>query len=131
MTSPSLSGAVLLGHGSREPGTEAEIKALTQELASASPDWRFAHAFLNQEPVLETAVTKLIQAGCSRIRVMPLLVFTGKHILEDVPREIERLQALHPTVHFEREPHLFKLPGFSALLTDVLKESASQGIPRS
>jgi sirohydrochlorin cobaltochelatase len=131
MTSPSVSGAVLLGHGSREPGTQAEIQALKAKLASAAPEWRFAHAFLNQEPMLETAVRELVHAGCSRIRVLPLLVFTGKHILEDVPREIERLQALHPAVHFEREPHLFQLPGFSALLTDVLKESASHGIPRS
>ena len=130
MTSPSLSGAILLGHGSREPGTTAEIKALVAKLASSTPAWHFAHAFLNQEPVLETAVTELVNAGCTHIRVLPLLVFTGKHILEDVPSEIERLQALHPTVHLEREPHLFQLPGFSALLTDVLKESASQGISR-
>ena len=130
MTSQLLSGAVLLGHGSREPGTQAEILALKAKLAATTPEWRFGHAFLNQEPVLETAVTELVNAGCTRIRVLPLLVFVGKHILEDVPQEIERLQALHPTVHFEREPHLFQLPGFAALLTDVLKESASQGIPR-
>jgi sirohydrochlorin cobaltochelatase len=131
MTSPTLSGAVLLGHGSREPGALDEIRALRAELASASPDWRFTHAFLNQEPTLETAVAGLVDAGCSRIRVLPLLVFTGKHVLEDVPREIERLQGLYPRVHFERAPHLFRLPGFSALITAVLKESASEGIPRS
>jgi sirohydrochlorin cobaltochelatase len=130
MTSPSLSGAVLLGHGSREPGALDEIQALRTELASASPEWRFTHAFLNQEPTLETAVSGLVSAGCSRIRVLPLLVFTGKHLLEDVPREIERLQGLHPGVHFERAPHLFNLSGFSALLTEALKESASQGISR-
>ena len=130
MTSLSLSGAVLLGHGSREPGTQAEIQALKADLAATAPDWRITHAFLNQEPTLEAAVAELANAGCARIRILPLLVFTGKHILEDVPREIARLQALHPTVHFECEPHLFRLPGFSALLTDALKETASQGTSR-
>jgi sirohydrochlorin cobaltochelatase len=130
MTSPSLSGAVLLGHGSREPESRAEIRALQAELASALPDWRFTYAFLNQEPTLENAVNGLVAAGCSRVRVLPLLVFTGKHVLEDVPREIERLQGVYPRVHFERAPHLHNLSGFSALLTGALQESASQGISR-
>ena len=125
MTFPSLSGAVLLGHGSREPGTLAEILALKAELASAAPEWRFAHAFLNQEPSIATAVDALAAAGCTAIRVLPLLVFTGKHILEDVPGEIDRLREVYPAIRFERTPHLFKLPGFPALFTNALKASAS------
>jgi sirohydrochlorin cobaltochelatase len=129
MTSP-LSGAVLLGHGSREPGTLAEILALKANLAAAASGWRFAHAFLNQEPALEAAVAELAADGCARIRILPLLVFTGKHLLEDVPREIERLQALHPAVRLERAPHLYDLPGFTALITDALNASASPGNSR-
>ena len=115
-----LPGAVLLGHGSREPGTLAEIIALESELASTAPDWHFTHAFLNQEPGLEAAVEKLAKARCTLIRVIPLLVFTGKHILEDIPAEIERLRALYPFFDFELEPHLSRLPGFTGILLDAL-----------
>lgn len=121
MPSPEIFGAVLLGHGSREPGTEAEIKALCASLAAASPDRRHAHAFLNQEPKLETAVEALVAAGCTRIRVLPLLVFTGRHMIEDVPAEIGRLRDLHPGVLFELEPYLFRLPGFADLIADTLR----------
>jgi sirohydrochlorin cobaltochelatase len=129
MLSPQIHGAVLMGHGSREPGTEAEIRALCATLAAASPEQRFAHAFLNQEPKLEVAVNSLIAAGCTRIRILPLLVFTGRHMIDDVPAEITRLRTLHPAVTFELEPYLFRLPGFAELLAKTLNTAPSQESP--
>lgn len=127
MTSPSLApasvGVILLGHGSREPGTVSEIKDLGRRMAEGSPETRFEHAFLNQEPSLAAAVETLVKEGCDTIRVMPLLVFVGKHLLEDVPSEIERLQALYPHVRLERTSHLFRLPGFPELLTAALNQA--------
>ncbi len=120
MTSSPIYGAVLLGHGSREPGTEAEIKALCATLASATPDRRFAYAFLNQEPKLEPAVDRLVDAGCTVIRVLPLLVFIGRHMIDDVPAELDRLRARHPGVTFELEPYLYRLPGFADLIAKTL-----------
>lgn len=92
-------------------------------MAEASPETRFEHAFLNQEPSLAAAVDLLVKEGCDTIRVMPLLVFTGKHLLEDVPSEIARLQALYPHVRLERTSHLFRLPGFPELLTASLNRA--------
>lgn len=116
-----LSGAVLLGHGSREPATEAEIRELCATLAAAEPESRYAYAFLNQEPKMEAAVASLVEAGCTRITVLPLLVFIGRHMIDDVPAELTRLRALHPAVTFTLEPYLFRLPGFSALIAKTLK----------
>ena len=121
-----LSAAVLLGHGSREPGTEVEIRNLAAEMGATSPEWRLTHAFLNQEPKLDSAVAALAAEGVLRIKVLPLLVFTGKHILEDVPQEIETLRARHPSIQFELAPHLSRLSGFTGIIADVLKESGPQ-----
>jgi sirohydrochlorin cobaltochelatase len=130
MSSP-LFAAVLLGHGSREPSTEVEIRDLAAAMGSISPEWRFTHAFLNQEPKLDSAVDALATAGATRIKVLPLLVFTGKHILEDVPQEIEHLRARHPAITFELVPHLSRLSGFTGMLADVLNESAPQSFKES
>lgn len=119
-------GAILLGHGSREPATEAEIRELCARLASADPGRRFEQAFLNQEPKLETAAARLVAAGCTEIRVLPLLVFIGRHMIEDVPAELERLRGLHPDVAFSLEPYLFRQPGFAPLLADALRSSESR-----
>jgi sirohydrochlorin cobaltochelatase len=123
MPSP-LHGVILLGHGSREPGTENEIRELCVQMAAKSPDHRFAHAFLNQEPKLAAAVDELLAAGCAGIRVLPLLVFTGRHMIEDVPAEVARLRALHPTITIDLESHLFRLPGFRDLLLRALETPA-------
>lgn len=122
VTSP---GVVLLGHGSRDPGTGTEIKALCATLADGRPDVRFHHAFLNQDPTLDAAVEALAAAGCTRITVLPLLVFIGRHMTDDVPEALERLRALYPAVTFRLEPYLFRLPGFSDLLAQTLNRTAA------
>ena len=120
MPFPAPIGVVLLGHGSQEPATADEMKSLRDALGAQLADHRFTHAFLNQEPRLEAAIERLVGAGCPVVRVLPLLVFTGRHMMHDVPAEIERLRALHPGTTLEIEPHLFRLPGFSALLARTL-----------
>ena len=115
----SLPGVILLGHGSREPEAESEIRDLCAALSKSKPGWRFEHAFLNQEPQLDQAVEALISLGCNRIQVLPLLVFKGKHILEDIPNAVENLRTQHPEIVFQLKPHLSRLPGFKDL---ILKE---------
>lgn len=123
MPSPALHGVILLGHGSREPATETEIRELSADLsarfAGAPPARRVAHAFLNQEPRLETAAEALVAAGCTRVRIVPLLVFTGRHLIDDVPAALDALRARHPGVVFSLTPHLYRLPGFSDLIAET------------
>jgi sirohydrochlorin cobaltochelatase len=119
-------GVVLLGHGSPEPATSDEMRALRDEIAASLPGHRVAHAFLNQEPRLEAAVADLAREGCATVRVLPVLVFTGRHMAQDVPAEIDRLRTRHPAVAIELDPYLFRQPGFSALLTDSLRKPESR-----
>ena len=135
MLVPEYHGVILLGHGSREPGTETEIRALCDDLAARVGDrspaatphrYLFAHAFLNQEPRLEAAAETLVAAGCKHVLIVPLLVFIGRHVIDDVPAALERLRTLHPGVAFAREPHLFRLPGFSDLIADTVTRTPAE-----
>jgi sirohydrochlorin cobaltochelatase len=109
-----------MGHGSREAATEAEIKELCATLSAADPAGRYAHAFLNSEPKMGAAVASLVEAGCTHITVLPLLVFIGRHMIDDVPAEIARLREHYPAVTFTLEPYLFRLPGFATLIAQTL-----------
>lgn len=126
MSSPRISGVILLGHGSREPGTTAEITALCDQLAALMPGVRVAHAFLNQEPRLDDAAAALAAAGCTHVRVLPLLVFIGRHMIEDVPTALDRLRALHAGVEFALDPYLFRQPGFAGLLASSLANPSQE-----
>jgi sirohydrochlorin cobaltochelatase len=123
MPSPHISGIILMGHGSREPGTTAEIIALCDQLAVLMPEVRVAHAFLNQDPKLDDAAAALAAAGCTQIRIMPLLVFIGRHMIDDVPAALERLRALHAGVEFALDPYLFRQPGFAGMLASALEKA--------
>lgn len=127
MPSSATHGVILLGHGSREPATEAEIRDLCAQLSARFADGadarRFAHAFLNQEPRLESAAETLVAAGCTHVRILPLLVFTGRHMIDDVPAALDALRARHPGVAFALEPHLYRLPGFSDLIANVARST--------
>ena len=129
MLSPQIPGVILMGHGSREPATEAEIRELCATLAAQAPDTRFAHAFLNQEPKLEAAAATLVAAGCTHIRVLPLLVFIGRHMIDDVPAALERVRALHAGVEFALDPYLFRQPGFAGLLASSLENPSQETSP--
>ena len=115
----SLPGVILLGHGSSESEAGLEIRDLCATLSESKPGWRFEPAFLNQEPKLDQAVKALISLGCKHIQVLPLLVFKGKHILEDIPNSVENLRTQHPEIVFELQPYLSRLTGFKDL---ILKE---------
>lgn len=88
---------ILLGHGSRAPETLGEMRDLAQKLQAAHPDTQVIPAFLNlQEPVLAEAVAAAAGAGAGEIRILPLFFFSGKHVLEDVPRLVEQARSAHP-----------------------------------
>ncbi len=117
----SLPGVVLLAHGSSDPETGSELRELCGILGAARPGCRFEPAFLNQDPGLEQAVAMLVSEGRKSLRILPLLVFKGKHVLEDIPRRVEDLRTLHAGIELELEPHLSRLPGFGEMILRTLE----------
>lgn len=90
---------ILLAHGSRAPETLGEMKDLasrTEALADASGP-RVLGAFLSLgEPDLAGAVRDAAGLGARDIRILPLFIFSGKHVLGDIPGQVEALRRAHP-----------------------------------
>ena len=122
LSNNSLPGVILLAHGSREPETEIELRELCRNLAESKKDSRFEIAFLNQEPKLDQALDSLVSQGCAQVRILPLLVFTGRHLREDIPNQINELRSKHANVNIELEPHLYRLSGFANLLLPLISK---------
>ena len=122
----SLPGVILLGHGSREPETENEIRDLCIALSKSRPGWQFEHAFLNQDPKVDRATQTLISLGCNRIQILPLLVFLGRHLLQDIPEAVEDLRKQHPKIVFEIKPYLSQMAGFKDLISKELESHTFQ-----
>ncbi len=95
-------GIIVLAHGSKiKSGTEGlhHIVSMIQEMGN----YKFVvPAFLQlSSPNLSEAVAALIEHQIDRVVIMPLLLFSGNHVLEDIPQAVESQKALYPAVDFE------------------------------
>ena len=94
-------GVVVLAHGSKvKSGNEGLFKIV--EMLRAMGKWDMVEAGFLQlaKPGLTEAVEDIVGKGAERVVVMPLLLFSGNHVLKDIPEEIEKEQKKYPDVEF-------------------------------
>ncbi len=94
-------GVVVLAHGSKvRSGNEGLFKIV--EMLRAMRKWDMVEACFLQlaKPGLTEAVEDIIGRGAERVVVMPLLLFSGNHVMKDIPEEIEKEQKKFPEVKF-------------------------------
>ncbi len=94
-------GVVVLAHGSKvKTGNEGLFKIV--EMLRAMEKWDMVEAGFLQlaKPGLTEVVEDLISRGAERVVVMPLLLFSGNHVLKDIPEEIDSERKKFPEVEF-------------------------------
>ncbi len=94
-------GVVVLAHGSKvRTGNEGLFKIV--EMLRATEKWDMVEAGFLQlaKPGLTEVVEDLIGRGAKRVVVMPLLLFSGNHVLKDIPEEIDNEREKFPEVEF-------------------------------
>lgn len=94
-------GVVVLAHGSKvRSGNEGLFRIV--EMLRAMGKWDMVEAGFLQlaKPGLTEVVEDLIGRGAEKVVVMPLLLFSGNHVMKDIPEEIAREQKKFPEVEF-------------------------------
>ncbi len=95
-------GIIVLAHGSKiMSGNEGlhQIISMIQEMGGYEA---VKPAYLQlASPNLSEAVEALVKLEVNRIIIMPLLLFSGNHVKEDIPLAITSLKSLYPDVTFE------------------------------
>ncbi len=94
-------GVIVLAHGSKvRTGNEGLFKIV--EMLRAMGKWDMVEAGFLQlaKPGLTEVVEDLIGREVKRVVVMPLLLFSGNHVLKDIPEEIDNERKKFPDVDF-------------------------------
>ncbi len=118
---PQRPRLILLAHGSRTPETGAEMRKLGAKIQSKRKAIAVSYAFLTLlKPTLADAVEAAVSAGSTQINVLPLFLFSGKHVLEDIPSELRRLRSEHRGVSIK----LHQAVGRHIRFADFLMEAA-------
>ena len=94
-------GVIVLAHGSKvRTGNEGLFNIV--KMLRAMGKWDMVEAGFLQlaKPGLTEVVDDLISRGARRVVVMPLLLFSGNHVLKDIPEEIDHERKKFPDVEF-------------------------------
>jgi sirohydrochlorin cobaltochelatase len=89
-----MKGVLILAHGSREKTTEDTLTTIIDKLKHELPDCIIEPAYLQfSEKNLAAGLDALVARGITDIKVIPYFLFSGVHIREDIPREINEYLA--------------------------------------
>ncbi len=114
---------LLAAHGSRLESSNEEVRALTRALAEAAVEFDLVDcAFLELAvPDIVTGAETLIRRGATDLTVMPYFLVAGRHVVADVPGEVERIRRQHPGVTVRITDHL----GISDTMIQAILERIS------
>lgn len=117
---------ILLAHGSRDSRWQAPFDRLARALAlRLEKPLRMAYMELC-EPSLEATVAELELTGYQRADILPLFFAAGRHLREDVPRQIEALRVRHPSLSLELLAPVGEHPAFADALVSIIEERTNQ-----
>lgn len=98
-------GLVLLGHGARDPEWAEPLKEVASRIRRDSGSKYVELAFLEfMSPDLDASVHQLVQAGCTKITILPMFIAQGGHLKRDLPVAVDRLRQLCPTIELVLAP---------------------------
>ena len=113
-----MNGVLIIAHGSREKQTEETFMAVV-ELAKAKVNVPVEIAYMEFSPKnLAAGLDTLLEQGVTDIKVVPYFLFSGIHIREDIPTEINEYLQKHADITITMGNTL----GIDARIAEVLAD---------
>ena len=94
-------GVLLFAHGARDPRWAEPFETVAQRVRGRDAGLEVQLAYLEfMTPNLREAGNALVDAGCTRVDVVPLFLGAGGHVRKDLPALLDELAAAHPAVQW-------------------------------
>jgi len=92
---------VLFAHGARDARWAAPLQRLRARIEQGAPDVQVTLAFLElMAPSLPELAAQLAQHGVAHVTIVPVFFGQGGHVMRDLPRLAQDLQASYPQMRF-------------------------------
>ncbi|OOZ35771.1 sirohydrochlorin chelatase [Solemya velesiana gill symbiont] len=116
---------LLVAHGSRREASNDEVRAVAQKLAALAGE-RFSQvdaAFLElAEPSIPDGIARCCERGAQRVLVLPYFLSAGRHVVTDIPSDVDQGRTRCPEVAVELCGYL----GGSEAMPELLLELAAK-----
>jgi sirohydrochlorin cobaltochelatase len=122
------SAYLLVSHGSRDPRPEIAMRQLaalvSEKLPSRNREKLVGIACLEvSEQPLHEQIKEFAQSvtGCDRLKIVPLFLSPGVHVMQDIPQEIALAQqALGENITIDLQPYLGSHPQLGTLFAQQI-----------
>lgn len=102
-----MKGILILAHGSKNKQTEKILDSIIEKVKMISGEELVAPAFLQfSERDIERGIKELINFGAKEIKVMPMFIFDGVHVSQDIPEEIEKIKKKYKDIKISVTRHI-------------------------
>lgn len=114
---------LVVAHGSRRVESNDEVRELVAKIDKMEHGFdEVGAAFLElAEPLIPDGIISAIEKGAKEVVVFPYFLSAGRHVVKDVPADIDSVKEKYPDVKITTAPYL----GESPKLLDVILELAS------
>ncbi|ADL51965.1 sirohydrochlorin chelatase [Clostridium cellulovorans] len=93
-----MEGIIILAHGSKKKDTEEIAQSLARKVKINFQD-PIKLAFLQlSDSTIEKAVAELYETGVRVFKIVPMFIFDGIHITEDIPSELDRIKDIYKDI---------------------------------
>lgn len=94
-------GIILLSHGSRAPEAQVTVDEITDHINKMRTfDYLVSASLQFNQPDLPSAIEMAVSAGMEMIIVVPMFLYNGLHMKEDIPEIIQEESKKYPGVEF-------------------------------
>ena len=110
---------VLIAHGAREASWAMPLESVRTRIAASRPDVRLELSFMElMAPDLASCVEKLVLEGYQQIRIVPLFLARGGHLMHDIPELVDALRQRHTDVRFDILDPVGEAPSVQQAMAD-------------
>jgi sirohydrochlorin ferrochelatase len=117
-----MKSLLLVAHGSRRAASNDEVRELASRLEAHTNGTyvRVACAFLElAEPSIPDGLRQAIHAGAREVVVLPYFLSAGRHVVTDIPNEVNVLRTEYPEVTITLASYLGASDGIVELLAGL------------
>lgn len=119
-----MKGVLILAHGSRENETEKTMDKISEMVRRSLPDILIETAYLQfRKHDLKNGLQDLIRRGADEIRIIPYFLFSGVHIRQDIPAEIDAFLQTQSGVKITLGGTLGADPRLADIIVDHIRQT--------
>ncbi len=115
---------LLMAHGSRIPEANHAVTRVAAMVKDFG-DYDIVEVSFreNHSPNIQQGIDACVAQGAERILLVPYFLSLGAHVLEDLPKEMEKGQMRHPGVEMAMSKHLGVHKRLAKLVVDRIEEA--------